>query len=239
MSTNKLLLEYIKEASIISEQSADFGMTTVQDVGDGPEGASGLKGMIMTKADEELADEVAYAWKGLVGAPGKIKFFLRKIPKKHMLQMMFPSQSRVQLDVEKGAYIEKNRSRPRGSDPILPSLDMWNAADKDLEGLYNFVTSFENKGSAESVLSSIAGKLRANWRPSFKNAIDYVKNIPEGKKRDLNRRLNKIYRLFFLNILKEASKKFTKQYPKDIYTYKGKKIGNMKEIYKGYVKLFG
>ena len=155
-----------------------------------------------------------------------------------MLQMMFPKSARVQQDVETGKYISINRSRPAGSPPRIPSLDMWDATVYDLNSLYNFIGSFESKGSAETVLTAIATKLNATWRPSFKKALAYLKEAPRDRKTDLNRRMNKVYRLYYLKILKQAKKAFTKEYPRDIYTYEGKKLGNLKGVYDHYIKLF-
>lgn len=237
--SHKLLLEYIKESSIINEAQS----SAVSNVGGGdysyvmPDKASGVAGMVFTKADQDLAKQLGYVWQ-VLRAPSKVKFFLGKIPKTQIRQMMFPKQSRVQKNVESGKYIEINRNLPSGSEPRIPSRDMWNAADADLENFYNFVTSFEDRGTSENVLKSLALKLNSEWRPSFKKAYEYLESAPEDKKRDLNRRLNKVYRLYFLNILKNAKKAFTRQYPKDAYTYKGKKLGNMRKLYDYYIKLF-
>jgi hypothetical protein len=123
----------------------------------------------------------------------------------------------------------------------LDRIDIYRAAQKDLESVYNIVKAMQRKSPAKS-LEDIGALLQANWRPSFQDAYDYLQSIiAEGDKHETKEAsiaLHREFRLLFLKEIKKWKEWIIKAYPGPILDEQGKGVGTLKSLYDKYIRLF-
>tara|TARA_Y100000310_G_scaffold299078_1_gene333580 strand:- start:91 stop:921 length:831 start_codon:yes stop_codon:yes gene_type:complete len=165
----------------------------------------------------------------------------------HQARQDIADETNASIDAgEQGRSFKYGKKGWLGSREELPyveldRIDIYRAAQKDLDALYSIVKGMQRKSPTKS-LEDIGNLLRANWRPSFKEAYDYLQSIiDEGDKansQEASIAIHREFRLLFLKEIKKWKEWIIKAYPGPILDEHGKGMGTLKTLYDRYIKLF-